>query len=67
MMMMMKMAIMMTMIWWWQDNDDDAVSDDDDNEYEINQINADNNYGNVDNIIIYAIITPYFHFFSMVL
>ena len=33
----------------------------------INEINTDNNYGYGDNIIIYNIITPYFHSFFMVL
>ena len=33
----------------------------------INEINKDNNYGYGDNIIIYIIITPHFHSFSMVL
>ena len=33
----------------------------------INEINTDNNYGYGDNIIIYIIITPYFHSFSIVL
>ena len=33
----------------------------------INEINTDNNYGYGDNIIIYIIITPHFHSFSMVL
>ena len=33
----------------------------------INEINTDNNYGYGDNIIIYNIITPYFHSFFVVL
>ena len=33
----------------------------------INEINTDNNYGYGDNVIIYIIITPHFHSFSMVL